>query len=80
MSYGARMSDAYHQLGVYVARILNGDTPADLPVMLPSRFEICAKPQRGSLDWPLDSSRRSPVHNPIGRPPFKATDPPLPSP
>jgi putative tryptophan/tyrosine transport system substrate-binding protein len=40
MSYGAKLSDAYQQMGVYVARILNGAKPGDLPVVLPTRFEF----------------------------------------
>jgi putative tryptophan/tyrosine transport system substrate-binding protein len=40
MSYGARDTDAYQQMGVYVARILNGAKSTDLPVMLPARFEF----------------------------------------
>ena len=40
MSYGTRLTDGYHQLGIYTARILRGDKAADLPVVQLSKFEL----------------------------------------
>ena len=40
IAYGTDLAEMYRLTGSYAGRILRGDKPADLPVLLPTKFEM----------------------------------------
>ena len=43
MSYGGNVTDAYRQVGIYTGRLLKGAKPTELPIMLPTKFDLAIK-------------------------------------
>ena len=45
MSYGVDLIELFRQAAVYADRILKGEKPAELPVQLPTKFELIDQPE-----------------------------------
>jgi putative ABC transport system substrate-binding protein len=60
LSYAADLVDNFRRAATYVDRILRGEKPGDLPVQLPTKFEMVVNRNQSarSCDTPIDTAAR----------------------
>jgi len=63
LSFGNNTADLFLRSATYIDRILKGAKPAELPVQLPTKFELIInlKPRRPSASTCLGSSSSAPT-------------------
>jgi putative tryptophan/tyrosine transport system substrate-binding protein len=49
MSYGSNIPDVYRKIGEYTARVLKGEKPANLPILLPTKFNMAVNLKTAKL-------------------------------